>query len=180
MAGKLEKVYADALFELAVEDNTLDTVAEEMEAVAGIMNENSDFLKLLSAPTVSDKDKKSMLSKAFEGRISDNVFNFINVLCDNGRIKYLIAISQQFKDMYNDKNGILEVIVTTTMPLSDNLREKLVLKLEKISSKKIQLVEKIDTSIMGGIVLNYNNTQIDASVKKRLDTMRQQIDSIIA
>lgn len=180
MAGKLEKVYADALFELAVEDNTLDTVAEEMEAVAGIMNENSDFLKLLSAPTVSDKDKKSMLSKAFEGRISDTVFNFINVLCDNGRIKYLIAISQQFKDMYNDKNGILEVIVTTTMPLSDNLREKLVLKLEKISSKKIQLVEKIDTSIMGGIVLNYNNTQIDASVKKRLDTMRQQIDSIIA
>lgn len=180
MAGKLEKVYADALFELAVEDNTLDTVAEEMEAVAGIMNENSDFLKLLSAPTVSDKDKKSMLSKAFEGRISDTVFNFINVLCDNGRIKYLIAISQQFKDMYNDKNGILEVTVTTTMPLSDNLREKLVLKLEKISSKKIQLVEKIDTSIMGGIVLNYNNTQIDASVKKRLDTMRQQIDSIIA
>jgi len=180
MAGKLEKVYADALFELAVEDNTLDTVAEEMEAVAGIMNENSDFLKLLSAPTVSDKDKKSMLSKAFEGRISDTVFNFINVLCDNGRIKYLIAISQQFKDMYNEKNGILEVIVTTTMPLSDNLREKLVLKLEKISSKKIQLVEKIDTSIMGGIVLNYNNTQIDASVKKRLDTMRQQIDSIIA
>lgn len=180
MAGKLEKVYADALFELAVEDNTLDTVAEEMEAVAGIMNENSDFLKLLSAPTVSDKDKKSMLSKAFEGRISDTVFNFINVLCDNGRIKYLIAISQQFKDMYNDKNGILEVIVTTTMPLSDNLREKLVLKLEKISSKKIQLVEKIDTSIMGGIVLNYNNTQIDASVKKRLDTMRQQIASIIA
>ncbi|MBQ7757352.1 MAG: F0F1 ATP synthase subunit delta [Oscillospiraceae bacterium] len=180
MAGKLEKVYADALFELAVEDNTLDTVAEEMEAVAGIMSENSDFLKLLSAPTVSDKDKKSMLSKAFEGRISDTVFNFINVLCDNGRIKYLIAISQQFKDMYNDKNGILEVIVTTTMPLSDNLREKLVLKLEKISSKKIQLVEKIDTSIMGGIVLNYNNTQIDASVKKRLDTMRQQIDSIIA
>ena len=180
MAGKLEKVYADALFELAVEENTLDTVAEEMETVAGIMNENSDFLKLLSAPTVSDKDKKSMLSKAFEGRISDTVFNFINVLCDNGRIKYLIAISQQFKDMYNDKNGILEVIVTTTMPLSDNLREKLVLKLEKISSKKIQLVEKIDTSIMGGIVLNYNNTQIDASVKKRLDTMRQQIDSIIA
>lgn len=180
MAGKLEKVYADALFELAVEDNALDTVAEEIEAVSGIMKENADFLKLLSAPTVSDEDKKSMLSKAFEGKISDVVFNFINVLCDNGRIKYLIAISQQFKEMYNEKNGILEVTVTTTIPLSENLRKKLILKLEKISSKKIRLVEKIDTSIMGGIVLKYNNTQIDASVKKRLDTMRQQIDSIIA
>lgn len=180
MAGKLEKVYADALFELAIEENNLDTVAAEMETVSKIMSENEDFVKLLSAPTVPDKDKKSMISKAFEGRICDIVFNFMNVLCDNGRIKYFCAVSARFKEMYNEKNGILEVCATTTMPLSENLREKLVLKLEKISGKKIQLVEKIDASIMGGIVLNYNNTQIDASVKKRLDDMRQQIDSIIA
>lgn len=180
MAGKLEKVYADALFELAIEEDNLDTVAEEIETVSVIIKDNSDFVKLLSAPTVSDTDKKAMISKAFEGRVCDTVFNFLNVLCDNGRIKYFSSISQEFKDMYNDKNGILEVNVTTTIPLTDNLREKLILKLEKISGKTIKLNEKTDTSIMGGIVLKYNNTQIDASVKKRLDNMRQQIDSIIA
>jgi len=121
-----------------------------------------------------------MISKAFEGRVCETVFNFMNVLCDNGRFKYFNAVASEFKEMYNEKNGILEVCATTTMPLSENLREKLISKLEKVSGKKIQLVEKIDASIMGGIVLDYNNTQINASVKKRLDDMRQQIDSIIA
>jgi len=52
MAGKLEKVYADALFELALEEANLDEVAAEMDAVSKIISENSDFVKLVSAPTV--------------------------------------------------------------------------------------------------------------------------------
>lgn len=180
MAGKLEKVYADALFELAEEQNILDCVAEEMDALSGIFADNEDFVKLLSAPTLQENEKKTMLSKAFEGKICETLFNFINVLCDNGRIKYFNSVAVQFKEMYNEKNGIMEVVAVTTQPLSDTLREKLVDKLVKISGKKIVLVEKIDATIMGGIVLKYNNTQIDASVKSRLDNMRQQIDSIIA
>ena len=180
MAGKLEKVYADALFELAQEENNLDCIAEEIEAVSVLFSQNEDFTKLLSVPTVSLCEKKKLLSECFEGKINDTVFNFLNVLCDNGRINHLVSVASCFKEMYNDNKGILEVTVTTIRPLSDTLRQKLADKLAKISGKQIVLVEKTDAAIMGGIVLNYNNTQIDASVKSRLDTMRQQIDSIIA
>lgn len=180
MAGKLEKVYADALFELACEENSLDCTAQETEAVSGIFSQNTDFVSLLASPTVSSAKKKKLISNVFEGRVSDTVFNFINVLCEKGRIKYFNSIAAQFKEMYNDKNNILEVTASTVDGLSENLREKLVKKLESVSGKKIVLVEKTDKSIMGGIVLDFKNTQIDASVKKRLDTMRQQIDSIIA
>lgn len=180
MAEKLEKVYADALFELALEENSLDIVFEEMEFVLQVMNENEDYLKLLSVPTVSENDKKAMLSEAFEEKLCDTVFNFLNVLCDNGRINRFAAIADEFKKMYNGHNGIIEVVCTTTEPLSESLREKLVQKLSKVSGKKIVLIEKTDKSIIGGIVLNYNNTKIDASIKNRLDNMRQQIDSIIA
>lgn len=180
MAGKLEKVYADALFELANEENNLDTVYNELNAVCEILNANSDFVKLLGIPTVSNEEKKKLISNCFEKKLSDTVFNFLNVLCDNGRMKYYSSIIDEFKTLYNDKNGILEVEVITTVKLSENLKTKLLEKLSKNSGKKISLVEKIDPSIMGGIVLKYNNTQIDASVKARLDNMRQQIDSIIA
>lgn len=180
MAGKLEKVYADALFELAIENNTLDEIYDEMIAVCNVLNKNPDFVKLLGIPTVSNEDKKSLISNCFEGKVCDTVFNFLNVLCDNGRFKYYLSITDEFKALYNDKNGILEVEVITTSSFSDNLKQKLLEKLSKNSGKKIILNEKIDSSIMGGIVLKYNNTQIDASVKARLDNMRQQIDSIIA
>lgn len=180
MAGKPENVYAEALFELAEEENNLDCIAKEIETVSKIMRENADFVKLLSSPTVSLSEKRSMLSKAFEGKVCDTVFNFLNVLCDNGRIGVLCACANRFKEMYNEKNNILCVTAVVSGELSENLKEKLTLKLESISGKRIILEEQIDKSIMGGIVLKYNNTQLDASVKTRLDNMRRQIDSIIA
>lgn len=180
MAGNLEKVYADALFELAEEQNILDSVCEELVAVSYILSENSEFVKLVQAPTVSADEKKALISAAFENKVCETVFNFINVLSEKGRMKYFTNIAGKFKEMYNEKNNILEVTAVTAAPLSETLRTKLVDKLTKASEKKIVLKEKTDKSIMGGIILNYGNSQMDASVKTRLENMRRQIDSIIA
>ena len=81
--------------------------------------------------------------------------------------------------MYYDKKNILEVTATTVQPLSEKLREKLVQKLEGASGKSIILHEKQDKSILGGIVLRYGNTQIDSSVRTKLDKIKAQIDSAI-
>lgn len=180
MAVLLEKTYADALFQLAVEDNYLDEVYRELNQISDIFIDNYDYLKVLCVPTVNAKDKLESLSKVFEGKISVLIYNFLGVLIDKNRISLINKINSEFIDMYNDKNGILEVIATTIKPLNPTIKEKLIKKLELISSKKINLVEKIDPSILGGIVLSYKNTQIDASVKSRIDNMRAQIDSIIA
>lgn len=180
MAGSVENVYADALFQLAEEDGSLDTVMSELELVASVLKENPEFVKLMDVPTVSADEKKQMISAAFESRVSQLVFSFLNVINDHGRIRYFSDIFENIKEMYNDKNNILEVTVITTVTLSDSLREKLVEKLSALSGKKIVLVEKTDKNIMGGIVLNYKNTRLDASVKMRLENMRRSINSIIA
>lgn len=180
MAVLLEKTYADALFQLSVEENSVEETYKELMFVSQIFRENTDFIKVLSLPTVNVEEKYKSLSEVFSGRISTLVYNFLMVLVDKNRISLIDKISEVFSDIYNDTNGILEVIVTTSKPLNSTLREKLINKLEAISSKKIILNEKIDTSILGGIVLSYKNTQIDASVKSRIDNMRAQIDSIIA
>ncbi len=180
MAVLLEKTYADALFQLAVEDNSLDETYKELNQITDIFKDNADYLKVLCVPTVNAKDKLESLSKVFEGKISVFLYNFLGVLIDKNRISLIHKINSEFTDMYNDKNGILEVIVTTINPLNLTIKEKLIKKLELISSKSIILIEIIDPSILGGIVLSYKNTQIDASVKSKLDNIRAQIDSIIA
>lgn len=96
------------------------------------------------------------------------------------RISYIDKIIESYKELYNDYNGILEITVITSTAMSDTLRKKLVSKLEQVSSKKITLVEKVDKSVLGGIVLNYGNTQIDGSLKSKLDNLRYQIDTTIA
>ena len=81
--------------------------------------------------------------------------------------------------MYYQKKNILEVTATTVQPLSDKLRKKLVDKLQSVSGKTVILHEKLDKSILGGIVLRYANTEIDSSVKTKLDNIKAQIDRII-
>jgi F-type H+-transporting ATPase subunit delta len=92
----------------------------------------------------------------------------------------LFEIYGDFRARYNEKMNILEVTAVTAEPLSARLREKLVDKLGKVTGKKIVLSEKTDKSIIGGIVLRYANTEIDSSVKTRLDKLKAQIDGVIA
>lgn len=180
MTVLLEKTYADALFQLSVEENAVEETYQELMFISQIFSENTDYIKMLSLPTVNVQDKFKSLSEVFSGRISTLVYNFLMILVDKNRISLIYKIADAFKNTYYEKNGILEVIATTSKPLNSTLKEKLINKLEAISSKKIILIEKVDSSILGGIVLSYKNTQIDASVKSRIDNMRAQIDSIIA
>ncbi len=180
MKGSLEGNYAEALFELCRERNNLDEVHSEMLWLSDVVEKNDELIRFLYAPTVEQEDKKSVLKNVFENELSKTSFDFLCVVADKRRIKYLSKIIKSFNDLYNEEKNILEVTAITTVPLSDTLREKLIAKLESVSNKTIVLSEKIDTSIIGGIVLEYSNTQIQGSIKHRLDELRARINSVIA
>ena len=181
MANSVENVYSTAIFELCDEQGTLEDTYQELTEVSKILSDPSqaEFLELLSSPLISFEDKQKVLFEVFSGRLSDVTLDFLCVVTQKGRIRKLPSITQQFKQMYYDKKNILEVTATTVQPLSEKLREKLVQKLEGASGKSIILHEKQEKSILGGIVLRYGNTQIDSSVRTKLDKIKAQIDSAI-
>ena len=180
MKGSLEANYAEALFELCKERDNLDEVHSELLWLSEVVEKNNELIKFLNAPTVEPDDKKNVLKNVFEGCLSNTSFDFLCVVADKKRIRYLQKIIESFNALYNEENNILEVTAITTVPLSDTLREKLIAKLESVSKKTIVLSEKIDKSIIGGIVLEYSNTQIQGSIKHRLDELRARINSVIA
>lgn len=180
MAETLERVYASALFELCCENDCLSEIYDEMGQVNDIFSGNEEFVKLLSSPLINDSDKHSILDKTFNGKISDLFFDFICVLSDKGRANAFSGIYDEFRNMYNDKMNILEVNVTTTEKMSDGIREKLIEKLSSVTGKSVLLDEKIDRSLLGGIIVRYDNVEIDSSVKGKLDKLKKQIDSTIA
>lgn len=181
MAGSVENVYSTALFELCEQQDTLDSTYEQLEQITQIVfdKQQKEFVEMLSSPLIPFSDKQKVLEGVFSGKVSDTVLDFLCVVTQKGRIRCLPAITQQFKQMYYEKKNILEVTATTTLPMSEALRKKLVEKLEKVSGKSVILHEKQDKSILGGIVLRYGNTEIDSSVKSKLDKIKAQIDSAI-
>lgn len=180
MAETLERVYASALFELCSENNKLTEIFDEMTQVKNIFCENEEYIKLLSSPLISEEDKHEVLDKTFSGKLDDMFFDFLCVLSDKGRMGFFSGIFSEFKEMYNKHMNILEVTVVTSQPMSDRIKDKLIDKLSGTSGKKILLDERVDKSLLGGIILRYENTEIDSSVKGKLDKLKKQIDSTIA
>ncbi len=182
MAECVESVYSEAFFQLCEEADCLDAAFEELSDVNEIVfsDENSDFVRLLASPLIKDDDKRASLEAVFKGRLSELTLDFISVVTKNGRIEYLPEVFGEFKKLYYKKKKIMEVTAVTSQKLSDKLREKLITKLEQTSGNKVILIEKLDPSILGGIVLRYSDAEIDASVASGLDRIKARIDGVIA
>lgn len=180
MTGAVEKIYSEAVFELAKEQNNADEMKEELDSLAVIFKDTPEIAKFLSTPTVGLSEKLSVLEKAFKGRVSETAYNLLCVVTEKGRADILPAIAEDYKNRWNEMKNIAEVIVTTSTPLSDGLRSKLKAKLETVYKKTVILTEKVDESIMGGIVINYGNTMMDGSVKAKLEALQKQIKGVIA
>lgn len=180
MTGAVGKVYSEALFELAAEQNCAEQVFNELEALKAIWRDNPELSKMLCTPTIGIGEKLASAEKIFKGRVSDMVYNFICVITEKNRGASLPEIADSYKEKWYEASGIAEVTVTSCKPLSAAMREKLVKKLEAVYKKKIILTEKVDETLIGGIVVKYGDTMLDGSVKTRLDNMQKQISGIIA
>lgn len=180
MAGSVENVYSRALLEIAAEDGSMKELDEELNALSGIFSANPELTEVLCAPTVTDEEKLSLIKSVFEGRVSDTVFNFLCVLSEKNRCRYLPGIAEEFRNGYYEAAGIAEATVTTVIPLKDDARDRLKAKLEKKYGKTVILREKIDPSIIGGMIVSSGGFMMDGSVKTKLDNMHKQIKDMVS
>lgn len=180
MTGGVAKVYSEALFELAAENGSVDDTQKELEALSGIFRDNPDLTRLLSAPTIPDRDKTEVLTSAFGGKISDTTLDFLCLLTQKGRITELEGIITAYRRLWCEKAGILEAVVTTAVPLTKQQRSALKDKLKKKYGKKIILTEKTDPDILGGVIVSFGDTMLDGSVRTKLQSLHKDMKNVIA
>lgn len=104
-----------------------------------------------------------------------NISKLIHLLSVNNRINILLDVCRVFVDQYNQYNNIIEVTVTTPVEISDDLKQTIEEYLSSIKEGKIKLTKKKDKSLIAGFTLDFDNTRLDASVKKRLEKMQKQL-----
>ncbi len=181
MAGLVEKTYGDALFEVILEEDPskLSDAKAELSAVDSLISGIPELIKLSKTPTVSKEEKLGIMGDAFKGKLSEYVYNFIMVLTEAGRLDEIGHISKYFGQRCNDYLGIADITVITCEPLSESAKAGLSEKMSRLLGKKIVMTEKIDKSIIGGIVVKNGNTTLDGSVRAKLKALRTDIGSVI-
>ncbi|MGN0621938.1 MAG: ATP synthase F1 subunit delta [Porcipelethomonas sp.] len=174
MTGDVGKLYAEALFELSLEAGDPEPVYTELNEYNSLFSENPDFVKLLFSPVIEISEKLDIIDRIFGGKKS-LVRDFICLVTEKNRITYIDKITSEFNKCYNRHMNIAEMTVVSGIPLKPELREKLKSKLEEKSGKKVDLKVEVDPSIIGGMILRYGNSQIDNSIKGRLEAVAEQL-----
>lgn len=175
---EVAKAYGGALYELGLELGNTKELLEETTVLKEAFTENPKFAKLLVTPTLQKEERLKIVDDCFNGKVDKNIVNFIKILTENGTVGEFAGCAEEFRNRYNHDNNIEEVVVVSAVALSSDQMQRLNEKLSKVTGKTILLTNKIDPSIIGGLHLEMEGTELEGSVKGKLDALRQKITGI--
>ncbi|MBF1209207.1 MAG: ATP synthase F1 subunit delta [Gemella morbillorum] len=167
-----------SLFEVAKENNSLEQVSYELNEVAKVINENSDFITLMNNPNIEKIKKINLIDASFSG-VNKYVVNVVKILAGNLQISLINFVLEQFTELFNRYSNSVVVKVESASPLTElqleNLKEKLK---NELQLEKVELNNFVDESLLGGFKLTYNNKVVDASIKAKLSAIKAKISTI--
>ncbi len=164
-------VYAQALYDLARDEKLDERILGEMEMLQGIFAAEPDFLKLLGTPNLPKAERSRIIDDSFNGRVHLYIINFLKILMEKGYTRHFADCCKEYRSLYNEGHGILTVKAVTAVRLTAAQSEKLRAKLARLTGKKIELVNEVDASCIGGVRLDYDGVRVDDTLRHRLDAV---------
>ncbi len=171
---EIAQVYARALFEVASEQDKLDTVKEQIGQFADAVHGNRDLAVFFFSPYFSTEEKEDGLHRALEGA-DEAVMNFLEALIERHRMPAIFRIRTEFETLYDKANKLLPVLVTSAVELDPALVQDLGKRISEQTGNEIELSSNVDPEILGGIVLRVGNFILDASIRTRLEKLRREV-----
>ncbi|WP_018126699.1 ATP synthase F1 subunit delta [Balneola vulgaris] len=174
LVSKSARRYAVALLGVSKEQNSLDTVLEDILTIQATLVGSKELVNFLKSPIVKPDDKKAALSAIFSDKVSKLVSQFIDLVAQKGRENILFEITKSFVDVYNKDAGIITVEVKSAKQLGDSQVIELTKMLERTTSKKVNLSLKEEADLKGGISVKIGDTVFDATVKHKLEQLENK------
>jgi F-type H+-transporting ATPase subunit delta len=171
---EIARVYAEALFRAAKEEGKLDQVREQLQQLAEALESNREMQLFFFSPYFSSAEKTEGMRKALEGA-DPLLINFLELLNEKHRMPLIFRIRRRFEEMWARENKRLEVTVTSAVDLDPSVSERIGEELESQTGQKIELRNRVDDGILGGLVLQVGNIVLDASIRNRLEKLRKNV-----
>lgn len=172
--SRVAQRYAEALLQFAEEEKKLDAVLADCTVLQQATAASHELQLFLKSPVIKKEKKQEILTSLFRGKISEGMLHFLLLVVEKGRESLLPSILEEFRKLYNDRKGIVEIHVRTAVPLTHEQEQKLVERFRSYTKKDVRLLTTIDTHILGGFVARYGDTLFDGSVRHQLEILRER------
>ena len=165
--------YASALLSIAIDENKVIDYQKEVKELSKIIKDNPDFLSLLDSRFLTVSERKEKVSEILVN-FSLDIINFIKIIVEHNRVNYLEDILQAFNTLCNENRDIVEGLIYTAFPLEEKVLLKIKKKISQIENRDVDLITRIDPSLIGGVKVVINSHIYDGSIKNQIEKM--QID----
>ena len=166
--------YAEAAFELAERDDAFEAWADGLNLVAAVAGDSSVGRKV-DNPAIPHADREAGVARLFEGRVAPGVLNLTRLLAKRGRFESLPAVAAEFNRLLNRRNGVVEAVVTSAAPLTAKETDAISARVTAMTGSGVNLHTEVDPALIGGITLKIGDQLLDASVRGRLERLRNQL-----
>ena len=168
--------YAEAAFEVAMRDRSLEHWRAELDLAALIAGDER-ALEVLANPAVPTERRSKALDDLLGDRVSRPVMNLVQLMLRRGRIEQLPRVAAEFRRLDDERQGITHAIATSAAALEADEVRALTARLEQSTGGRISLDVQVDPSLLGGLVVRVGDRLIDGSVRGRLERLRNQLIS---
>lgn len=171
--------YGEGLYDLAKSEGLTDEILGQLTALDESFRQEPDFLRLLQSANLSKQERCGILENSFRGKIHDYVLNFLKILTEKNYARYFSDCAAAYRKHYNLDNDILPVCAVTAVALTTEQAEKLSTKLRGLTGKRIDLTNRVEPGILGGVRLDYDGKRLDDTVSHRLDAVRAMLKNTV-
>ena len=172
--NQIAQTYSEALFSLGLEEKKLSKLQDETKALSEIIEDNEDFLLLLDSRFLERKERQESVSKILKD-FDPDIVNLLKVIIDNNRVQYIKDILQAFNSLCNEYKGVKEGLIYSAFPLNKETINKIKNKISQIEKMDVELIARIDPSLIGGVKVVINSHVYDGSIKNQLEKMKIDI-----
>lgn len=172
MAKLISSIYGDGLFQMAVENQSVDALRGEVEELWRIWLRNPELPEFLENPRIWEEEKLQVLDTVFRGRLSEELIGFLAILVEKGRQDQVLSICEYFLEAVNAYKQAGTAHVLSAVALKSGQKAKIEQKLLETSGLETLTMDyKVDTSLLGGLVIRIGDRVVNSSIKMQLNEL---------
>ena len=166
--------YAEAAFQLATRDKQLDAYGDGLDAAASMLG-SGPVLDVLRSPARPTKERLEVTDRVLAKRVPEPVRKLVGLLVERGKIDRLPQVAAEYRRLLNQERGVVQAVAKSAAPLSKVETEALTRKVTEMTGRKVDLRVEVDESLIGGLTVRVGDTLYDASVRGRLERLRERL-----
>jgi F-type H+-transporting ATPase subunit delta len=170
----VHRVYAEALLEAAKDQKAVAPIRKELRELVAALGESEDLRSFLRNPQIDSRAKREALEQLLTGA-NEYFLNFVRLLAEKGRIGEIEDVHEEWERLLAAEERVLELELITAIELSDKETAEIVGQIEKASGRKVEAKRSVDPNLIGGIIIQAGSQRLDASVRHRLEQLREEL-----